>query len=186
MKSARSAVEDIETFFTPEMFEEIKILFNNYSTEGFIASTAILETLRAVGQELTSKQLRVVMCEVDADNTGALDFHQYVKLMGNIIGEWDFEARLIEAFKVFDTDDVGSIDVAELRHVMTTLDYKLSTDDTGDFLSSALEASGKGADRVDYEAFAKVMIEALKANAAGKKKKSKKGGKKKKGKKSKK
>jgi calcium-binding protein CML len=125
------------------------------------------------------------MLEVDADNVGALDFQQYVRLMENLLGEWDFSERLIEAFKVFDTDDVDSISVVELKHVMETLDFKMTEEDTDEFLQAGLSA-GNSADRIDYRAFAKVMTDALAANAAGKKKGSKKKGKKGKSKKKKK
>lgn len=188
MKSARSAVEGIDTFFTPEMFEEIKALFTRHQTEKFIPAQAIAETLKAVGQELTPKDLRTVMNEVDADNIGALDFQQYVKLMENIIGEWNFHDRVVEAFKVFDTEDVGTIGVQELKHVMLTLDFKMPEDETNDFLAAGVAASGgaKDSDRIDYRAFAKAMTDALAAAAAGKKKGSKKKGKKGKSKKKKK
>lgn len=189
MKSARSAVENIETFFIPEMFEEIKILFTVHSTENFISSQAIAATLRAVGQELTSKQLRAVMLEVDADGRGALDFQQYVKLMENLLGEWDFNERLVEAFKVFDTEDLGSISVMDLKHVMETLDFKMSEEETNEFLAAGLAESESSGDRIDYRAFSKVMCDSLATSAAGKGKKGskKKGGKKgsKKGKKKK-
>jgi len=62
---------------------------------------------------------------------------------------------VIDAFKVFDTDNSGKITGADLKHVMTSIGEKLSAEQADAMMTEAdVDASGK----VDYEEFVKNMM----------------------------
>lgn len=67
----------------------------------------------------------------------------------------DVESKIIDAFKVFDTDNSGKITGADLKHVMTSIGEKLSAEQADSMMTEAdVDASGK----VDYEEFVKNMM----------------------------
>lgn len=63
--------------------------------------------------------------------------------------------ELLEAFRVFDKDGDGIINVAELRHVMTNLGEKL-TEEEVDAMIAVADQEGLG--YIRYEDFVQVML----------------------------
>lgn len=147
---------------------------------------AITKGLKSIGYEVEPMELHDRMSEVDPERTGALDYMQFMKMMEKLLQEWNLEERLLESFKVFDSTDSGTISAAELRHVMTSLEIKLTDDEADDMVSTLKsQASAGQGDLIDYVAVAKHMVSTIVAES-GKKGKKGKGGSKKKGKKKKK
>jgi len=64
----------------------------------------------------------------------------------------DSEEEFLEAFKVFDKDGNGFISAAELRHIMTNLEEKLTDDEM------IREADVVGDGQINYEEFVKMMM----------------------------
>ena len=64
----------------------------------------------------------------------------------------DSEEEFLEAFKVFDKDGDGFISAAELRHIMTNLEEKLTDDEM------IREADVDGDGQINYEEFVKMMM----------------------------
>ena len=62
------------------------------------------------------------------------------------------EEEFLEAFKVFDKDGNGFISAAELRHIMTNLEEKLTDDEM------IREADVDGDVQINYEEFVKMMM----------------------------
>lgn len=91
MKSARSVQDGIDTLFTPEMFEEVKLLFTNHATDGIVTVNAISKGLKSIGYEIEPLELHDRMSEVDPDRSGALDFAMYMKMMETLLKEWNLE-----------------------------------------------------------------------------------------------
>ena len=56
--------------------------------------------------------------EVDADGSGAIDFHEFLSLMVRKMKDTDQEEELIDALKMFDRDGSGKLSHEELKHVM--------------------------------------------------------------------
>ena len=129
-----------------------------------------------------------MMEEVDPDHTGNLDFIQYMKMMESMFKEWNLKEKLLEAFKVFDSTDSGTVAASELKHVMTSLEVKLSEADADEMASSCLSTApdASGGDRINYEALVTNWVELMNASKGGGKGKTGKGSKKGKGKKKKK
>jgi calmodulin len=61
-----------------------------------------------------------------------------------------------EAFKIFDRDGNGFIDMSELRHIITRLGDILSAEEADEFMREA-DLNGDG--KLDYDEFLKYMRE---------------------------
>jgi calmodulin len=86
--------------------------------DGMITTIELGTVMRSQRQNSTLAELQDTINEVDADGNGTIDFPEFLTMMVRKIRDIDSEEEIKEAFKVFDKDGDGHI---ELRHVMTNL-----------------------------------------------------------------
>jgi len=67
----------------------------------------------------------------------------------------DQESDLREAFKIFDRDRDGFIDMKELKKVTTMLGQQLTKEEVEDFMKEA-DVDGNG--KLDYDEFVKMLL----------------------------
>ena len=92
---------------------------------------------------------------VDEDGDGTIDFEEFILLMEMKMNDSDEEQDIIEVFKVFDNDGNGYITAAELRHVMTNLEEKLTDEEIDEMINEA-DIDGDG--QISYNEFVSVNI----------------------------
>ena len=95
----------------------------------------------------------------DADGSGDIDFCEFVVLVAHKMGDEDVSLqakRLQDAFKVFDTDNSGTIDAKEMRRIMYNLGENLSIEQVDKMLAT-FDDNGDG--EVDATEFAKALME---------------------------
>lgn len=90
------------------------------------------------GQTPTEAELREMVKSVDTDNSGEIDFAEFLTIMAKQIQNQDTEEEIREAFRVFDRDGNGIINASELRFVLTTLGEKLTNEEVEDMLKEAV------------------------------------------------
>jgi calmodulin len=116
---------------------------------GAISSKELLGVMRAMGQNPTEDELLNMVMEVDLDGNGTIEFPEFLEMMKAKAGEVDQESDLREAFKIFDRDRDGFIDMKELkrvsgyfqlctlRQVTTMLGQQLTKEEVEDFMREA-------------------------------------------------
>lgn len=80
-----------------------------------------------IGQNPTQAEIKDIVKEIGGN--GTVEFPEFLSMMQRRIKNTDNEEQIREAFKVFDKSGTGFIEVAELRHVLTTLGEKLTKDE---------------------------------------------------------
>lgn len=135
-------------------FKEAFSLFDK-DGDGTISTKELGTVMRALGQNPTETELNDMINEVDQDQSGTIEFNEFLSLMEKKIGDNDTEEEIKEAFRVFDKDGTGTISVAELRHVMTTLGEKLKDEEVEEMLR---EADTHNDGIIRYEEFVKIMM----------------------------
>eukprot|EP00746_Dinoflagellata_sp_MGD_P081906 gnl/MRDRNA2_/MRDRNA2_32540_c0_seq1.p1 gnl/MRDRNA2_/MRDRNA2_32540_c0~~gnl/MRDRNA2_/MRDRNA2_32540_c0_seq1.p1 ORF type:complete len:158 (+),score=47.84 gnl/MRDRNA2_/MRDRNA2_32540_c0_seq1:100-573(+) len=117
-------------------FEEAFSLFVKDDVD-VITIKELRTLMRFLGRYPTEADLQNMIDDVDADGTGTIGFPEFLSLMARKANHTDTEQELIEAFKVFDCDGNGFISAAELRHVMTKMDGKLTETEVDDMIYKA-------------------------------------------------
>lgn len=74
--------------------------------------------MRSIGQNPTDKQIEEMIAEVDDDNNGYCEYDEFLYLMSKKINEGQMDEEMVEAFKTFDKDDKGHIDIKDLKRVL--------------------------------------------------------------------
>eukprot|EP00091_Calanus_sinicus_P017595 TRINITY_DN3801_c0_g1_i3.p1 TRINITY_DN3801_c0_g1~~TRINITY_DN3801_c0_g1_i3.p1 ORF type:complete len:178 (-),score=73.25 TRINITY_DN3801_c0_g1_i3:47-580(-) len=136
---------------------EFKEAFDEFDKDGSgsISSDELLGVMRAMGQNPTEDELLNLVMEVDVDGNGTIDFPEFLDMMKKKAHEVDEEADLREAFKIFDRDRDGYIDMKELKRVTNMLGTMLTKDEVDEFMA---EADKDGNGKLDYDEFVKMLL----------------------------
>jgi calmodulin len=136
---------------------EFKEAFDEFVFDGSgsISSDELLGVMRAMGQNPTEDELLNLVMEVDVDGNGTIDFPEFLDMMKKKAHEVDEEADLREAFKIFDRDRDGYIDMKELKRVTNMLGTMLTKDEVDEFMA---EADKDGNGKLDYDEFVKMLL----------------------------
>ncbi|XP_073105605.1 calmodulin isoform X1 [Elaeis guineensis] len=135
-------------------FKEVFSLFDK-DGDGLITAKELDTVMTSLGQNPTEAELQDMINEVDADQNGAIDFHEFLNLMACKVKNTDSEEELREAFKVFDKDQNGFISAANLRNVLTNLGEKPTDEEINEMIREA-DIDGDG--QVNYDDFVMMML----------------------------
>ena len=124
--------------------------------DGRISSKELGLVMQSLGQNPTDSEIRDIINEVDADRNGQLDFEEFVTMMSIHMKTADeMEKELQQAFKVFDANGDGYINVDELRQAMTTIGERMTDKEINDIMKQ-WDSDGDG--KIDYDEFVKAMV----------------------------
>jgi len=137
---------------------EFKEAFDEFDKDGSgtISTKELLGVMRSMGQNPTEDELLALVMEVDLNGDGTIDFPEFLEMMKQKSSEADQEADLKEAFKIFDRDKDGFIDMKELKKVANMLGATLSKEEVDEFMREA-DVDGNG--KLDYDEFVKMMLQ---------------------------
>jgi len=107
------------------------------------------------GQNPTEDEVLNLMPEADLDGNGTIEFPEFLELMKEKYGSDDQEADLREAFKIFDRDRDGFIDMRELKKVSMMLGTLLDQQEIDELMEEA-DVDGNG--KLDYAEFVKMLL----------------------------
>eukprot|EP00092_Neocalanus_flemingeri_P031329 GFUD01034025.1.p1 GENE.GFUD01034025.1~~GFUD01034025.1.p1 ORF type:complete len:149 (+),score=64.98 GFUD01034025.1:56-502(+) len=136
---------------------EFKEAFDEFDKDGSgsISSEELLGVMRAMGQNPTEDELLNLVMEVDVDGNGTIDFPEFLDMMKKKAHEVDEGEDLREAFKIFDRDRDGFIDMKELKSVTNMLGNMLTKEEVDEFMA---EADQDGNGKLDYDEFVKMLL----------------------------
>jgi len=137
---------------------EFKEAFNEFDKDGSgtISTKELLGVMRSMGQNPTEDELLALVMEVDVNGDGTIDFEEFLGMMKAKANEADQESDLMDAFKIFDRDKDGFIDMKELKSVATMLGSMLTKEEMDEFMREA-DVDGNG--KLDYDEFVKMMLQ---------------------------
>nr|ACD11814.1 hypothetical protein [Isometrus maculatus] len=142
-----------------EQVEMLKKAFDMFDREkkGYINSDMVGTILRSMGQSFNERELRELITEVDADGSGEIEFDEFLVLTARFLLEEDsaaMEQELREAFRLYDKEGNGYINVSDLRQILRALDDKLTEDELDEMIAE-IDTDGSGT--VDFEEFMEMM-----------------------------
>jgi len=141
--------------FTAEQMVEIKEAFQLFDkdADGKISTDELGTVMRALGQNPTQAQVKDLVKEVGASHL--IDFNTFLSILQKRVKSNDGEEQQIrEAFKVFDKNGTGLIEIADLKHVLTTIGEKLTPQEVDGVMK---EADSDGDGKINLQDFLRVM-----------------------------
>jgi len=135
---------------------EFKEAFDEFDKDGSgsISTKELLGVMRSMGQNPTEDEVLELVMEVDLNGDGTIDFPEFLQMMKKKSNEQEHLDDLREAFKMFDRNKDGYIDLNELKKVTSLIGTTLTSADLCKFMS---EADKDGNGKIDYEEFVDMM-----------------------------
>jgi len=99
------------------------------------------------------------MEKADKDGSGTIEQPEFLSLMAELIEKRNPKGEVEKAFRMYDDDDGGTIDLSNLRRVVRELGYEDKVTDM-ECLAMVKIADSKNQNAVDFEDFMNVMMKA--------------------------
>jgi len=128
--------------------------FFDLNRSGTISVDELQKCLAAFGQIASEDHVRALIKEVDLDESGEIDYSEFVKLMSADGAAKIDKATLERYFQSLDKDGSGYVTTAELRHAYTALGHGL-TDEQMDLILDRYDADGSG--QLTFDEFVEVV-----------------------------
>lgn len=138
--------------------EEFREAYNIFDQDGNgrISAAELGEIFLSVGQKPSQHKLQEMINEVqENEDDDEITFEQFLKMVRKRMKDVDTEEELIEAFKFFDTEGTGLIQVEELKQMMLNLGETLDPEELEEVI---MEADEDNDGYVNYEEFVKSVI----------------------------
>ena len=141
---------------TEEQKQEIKEAFDLFDTDkiGAIDYHELKVAMRALGFDVRKQEVISLMKEYDRDNTGRIEYPDFLEIMTQKIADRNPTEEIYKAFKLFDDDNSGFISLKNLRKIAKELGENLSDDE----LQAMIDEFDKDADgQISEEEFLNIM-----------------------------
>ena len=149
-----------------EDFGRILTIFQSIdkNSDGEITVAELRQALISAGQDYTLKDVQKIVKKVDRNGDGRVAWEEFLALMSKKkesvkkVGDKGVSgeeySRAIEAFKIFDKNNDGVIDMKELMEAMKELQLEEDPKKVEKLLKD-LDKNGDGS--IDYEEFASLL-----------------------------
>ncbi|KAJ3406900.1 hypothetical protein HDV05_005696, partial [Chytridiales sp. JEL 0842] len=148
---------------TPEQIEYYKEAYTifDHDSNGVIDMTELSEVMQSLGINPTEEELYNMIKDVDLDNTGTIDFDEFLLIMEPMVStqlEKQTAEQLKESFEAMDADGDGWITVEDLMVVFKGIGEGVPAEEA---LRMVGEADMDGDGKVGFEDFKKGHKEAV-------------------------
>mmetsp|Transcript_67659 Transcript_67659/g.60790 ORF Transcript_67659/g.60790 Transcript_67659/m.60790 type:complete len:164 (+) Transcript_67659:156-647(+) len=141
---------------TEEQVGYLKDAFNwmDEDGNGTVEPEEVAAILKKLGFDLSKEEITDIMCSLDENGDGVMDFGEFVDMMNRRLSLNSQRKELRDTFNVFDKNGDGKISFEELKEVLIGLGEEVTDKDVRDMIKEA-DLNGDGF--IDFEEFMIMM-----------------------------
>jgi len=149
------------TNLTEESIGEFRDAFELFDKDkdGSITIDELAELMASLNLPPSESVISSMKAEIDIDQTGSIDFKEYITLIARRCRDSDLEEEQVEAFRLFDRNEDNLISKDELKFVMQIISEKLIgetiTDEELDVMMEQADLDDDGF--INYKEFCEVL-----------------------------
>jgi len=126
----------LDNKITEEKLEECKKVFDEIDIDGTgdIDIEELGIALNSIGCVLSEHDLNKLMKEFDTNNSGRLDFDEFLCIVGMNLQDSHNEEDILESFSVLDRNKNGTVSCKDLILLMTSMGERLSKEEAEEII----------------------------------------------------
>merc|ERR1712174_185617 len=121
---------------------------------GTIDAKELRVAMRALGFEPKKEEIKKMIADIDKDDSGTIDFNEFLEMMTAKMSEKDSREEIRKAFRLFDDDETGFITLKNLRRVAKEIGENMVDEELQEMIE---EADRDGDGQVSEEEFLRMM-----------------------------
>ena len=137
--------------------KEYKSIFEMHDSnkDGSVNSLELANILKSININISDEEIKEIMTEIELEGNGEINYDEFISILNKREKDVDNEEELLKAFKVFDKEGNGLININELKHIMLTVGNNLSESEINDMLT---EADTDMDGYINYEEFIRSIV----------------------------
>lgn len=141
---------------TKEEISEIKEAFDLFDTDGggSIDPKELKDAMNSLGLEARNQTIYQMITDLDADNSGAIEFKEFLDLMTARMSDRDTREDIKKVFRLFDEESRGVVTLKSLRRVSKELGETMEDNELQEMIDRA-DSTGDG--NVTFDDFYNIM-----------------------------
>ena len=137
--------------------ENYKSFFDKYDSnrDGNVTSDELANILKAININVSDEEIKEIIEELELEGNNEINYEDFVSIVNRREKDVDTEEEVLKAFKFFDKEGNGLININDLKHIMITVSKNLSEPEIDDMLKEAdLDMDGF----INYEEFIRSLL----------------------------
>merc|ERR1712072_289344 len=151
-------ISSLSMELTDSQVRECREAFELFDTDGSgnIDAKELKVAMRALGFEPKKDEIKKMVNDLDRDGDGTVDFPEFLAMVSGKLGEKDAKEQLLEGFALYDEEETGKINFANLKRVAEELGESMGDDELQEMID---EADRDGDGEINEEEFLVMMKE---------------------------
>ena len=136
---------------------EYKTIFENYPKEkkGCLNTIELANILKAINIDASDEEIKEIIKKLDLEDKKEINYDEFITIINSRDRNIDEEEEVLNAFKVFDKDRNGLININELKNIMLNVGNNWSEEEITEMLREAdVDMDGY----INYEEFVRTMM----------------------------
>ena len=137
--------------------DKYKKIFEMYDNnkDGNVNSIELANILKAIDINVSDEEIRDIIFELDLEGNGEINYEDFLTIVKRREKDVDKEEEVLNAFKLFDKEGNGLININELKHIMLTVGNNITEEELNDLLK---EADTDNDGYINYEEFIRSLL----------------------------
>ena len=119
--------------------KEYKSIFdlNDNNKDGNVTLDELANILKAINISSSDEEIKEIIMELELEGNDEINFENFVSIVNRRDKDVDNEEEVIKAFKFFDKEGNGLININELKNIMLSVGKNISEEELNDMLKEA-------------------------------------------------
>ena len=140
-----------------DKIKEYKNVFNLYDSnkDGIVNSDELENILKSININVSDEEIKEIIEELGLEGNGEVNFEDFVSIVNRREKDVDSEEEVLKAFKLFDKEGNGLININELKNIMLSVGNNIKEEELNDMLK---EADTDMDGYINYEEFIRSLL----------------------------
>ena len=137
--------------------EEYKKVFESYSKgqEGNVNKQELANIFKAINIYASDEEIKEIIKKMDLEDKKEINYDEFLTIINQREKDIDEEEEVLKAFKVFDKEGNGLININELKDIMLSMGNNWSENEINEMFAEAdIDMDGY----LNYEDFVRTMM----------------------------